>query len=90
MARVECYLIVKAARHISVMEVATGARGTTDGLNTTICPSYIKSSYQSTRKRQKQQGFLRFRGWDLRNGSFGGFYWLKQVIWPVQAQDVEK
>ena len=54
MARVECYLIVKAARHISVMEVATGARGTTDGLNTTICPSYIKSSYQSTRKRQKQ------------------------------------
>ena len=54
MARVECNLIVNAARYISVMEVASGARGTINGPNTTICPSYIKSSYKSTRKRQKQ------------------------------------
>ena len=54
MARVECNLIVNAARHISVIEVANGARGTKDDPNTTIWPSYVKSAYKSTRKRQKQ------------------------------------
>ena len=53
MARVECNLTVNATRHISVIEVANGARGTKDGPNTTIWPSYVKSAYKSTRKRQK-------------------------------------